>query len=116
MHAHDDDNAQIWVVIRVNQRGLQRGIRLARLRGGQALDDGLQHIGDAKTRLGRDFQCVRRVEPDHVLDLRFHAVNVCGGQIHLVEHGHNFMILVDRLIDIGQCLRFDALAGINHQK
>ena len=39
-----------------------------------------------------------------------------GGQVDLVEDRHDLEPGIDRLIDIGQGLGFDALAGIDHQQ
>ena len=56
------------------------------------------------------------VEPDHILDLLADALRLGGGQVDLVEHRHDLEPGVDRLIDVGQGLRLDALAGIDHQQ
>ena len=59
---------------------------------------------------------VRGVDADHVLDLLAHALGLGGRQVDLVEHRHDFEIGIDRLIDIGERLRFHALARIDHQQ
>ena len=58
----------------------------------------------------------RGVDADHVLDLLADAFGLGGGQVDLVEHRHDLETGIDRLIDIGQRLRLDALAGIDHQQ
>ena len=54
---------------------------------------------------------MRGVEPDHVLDLLLDAVGVGGGQVDLVEHRQDLEVVVERLVDVGERLRLDALAA-----
>ena len=56
------------------------------------------------------------VEADHVLDLLLHALRLGGGQVDLVEDRHDLVVVVDRLVDVGEGLRLDALAGVDHQE
>ena len=70
---------------------------------------------DADAGLGRGQHGVRGVEADHVLDLLPHPLGLGGGQVDLVEHRHDLVVVVDGLIDIGQGLGLDALAGVHHQ-
>ena len=56
------------------------------------------------------------VEPDHVLDLLAHPVGFRGGEIDLVEDRYDLMIVVERLIHIGERLRLHPLRGIDHQQ
>ena len=39
-----------------------------------------------------------------------------GGQVDLVEDGDDLVIVVERLVDVGERLRLHALAGIHHQQ
>ena len=39
-----------------------------------------------------------------------------AGQVDLVEDRHDLVVRLDRLIDIGQRLRLDALAGVDDQQ
>ncbi len=71
---------------------------------------------DADSGLGRDLDRIRGVEPDHILDLLAHPLRLGRRQVDLVEHRHDLVIVVDRLIDIGQRLRLDPLARIDHQQ
>ena len=41
---------------------------------------------------------------------------VVPDQVNFVEDWHNVMIGLDRLIDVGKCLRLDTLRAVNHQK
>ena len=113
--ADDDDDTQIGIVIAVDQHRLERRVAVAFGRG-QAIDDGLQHIGDAKPGLGRDQDGVAGIDADDILDLFGDPFGFGRGQVDLVQHRHDLMIGVDGLIDIGQRLRLDALAGIDHQQ
>ena len=118
-HAVDDakqhDDAEIGVVPAVDQQRLERrrGIALGRR---QAVHDRFQHFGDVLAGLRRDQNRVGGVEPDHVLDLLLHLVGLGGRQIDLVEHRHDLVVVVDRLVDVGERLRLDALAGVDHQQ
>jgi hypothetical protein len=80
------------------------------------MDDGLEHIGDSEPGLGADLERVRGIEPDHVLDLLLDAANLGGRQIHLVEHRHDLVVDVERVVDVGEGLRLDALRGVDHQE
>ncbi len=118
-HAVDDadqhDDAEIDVVPAIDQQRLQRRIAVA-LRRRQAGDDGFQHVGHAQAGLGRDHHGVGGVDADHVLDLLPYLLGLGRGQVDLVQHRHDFEIVVERLIDVGERLRLDALAGVDHQQ
>ena len=113
--AQQHDDAEIGIVPAVDEERLQRRVAVA-LGRGQAVDDRLQHIGHAEAGLGRDLDRVRGVEPDHVLDLLADAFGLRGRQIDLVEDGNDLVIVVDRLIDIGERLGLDPLARIDDEK
>ena len=119
-HAVDDadqhDDAEIGVVPAVDQHGLQRlgGVALARRR--QLVDDRLQHVGDAEAGLGRDQHGMAGVDADHLLDLLADALGLGGRQVDLVQHHDDLVVVVDRLVDVGQRLRLDALRGVDHQQ
>ena len=76
----------------------------------------LQHGVDVESRLGRDLDGARGVEADHVFDLLLDALRLGRRQVDLVEHWHDLVTGIDRLVDIGERLRLDPLAGIDHQK
>ena len=56
------------------------------------------------------------VEADDLLDLLPHPLGVGGGQVDLVDDRHDLVVVLDRLIDVGQRLRFDALGGVDHEQ
>ena len=106
--AHQHHDAQISVIPAIDQQGLE-GRGLVALGGRQAGDDGLQHQIDAQTRLGRNRHGLGGVDADDVLDLLLDALGFGGGQVDLVEHGHDVMARIDGVVDIGEGLRLDAL-------
>ena len=110
---HDD--AQVGVVPAVDEQRLERRRRIA-LGRRQPVHDRFQHLGDVLTGLRRDENRVGGVEPDHVLDLLLDLVGLGGRQIDLVEHRHDLVVVVDRLVDVGERLRLDALAGVDHEQ
>ena len=115
MMRSQNHNAEIGIIPAVNQQRLQRLVEVA-LGGGQARDNGFQHIGNAKPGLGRNQNGVGGINADHIFNLLADALRLGGGQIDLVEHGHDFKIVVDGLIDIGQRLRFHTLRSVHHQQ
>jgi hypothetical protein len=108
-------DAEIGVIPGIDQQRLERRIAIA-FRRRQALDDGLQHLGHADAGLGRDLQRARGVDADDVLDLLADAVGLGGRQIDLVEDGDDLVVDLDGLVDVGQRLGLDALAGVDHQQ
>ena len=66
--ADQDDDAEVGVIPAVDQHRLERRVAVA-LRGRQAGDDGLQHVGDADAGFGRDMRGFGGVDADDVLDL-----------------------------------------------
>ncbi len=113
--ANHDDDAEIGIIPAIDQQRLQ-GRRLIALRRRQTRDDRFQHILDAEAGLGRNQHGVRRIEADHILDLLLDALGLGRRQIDLVEHRHDLMAGIERMIDIGERLRLDALARIDDEQ
>src|SRR6185369_14909274 len=113
--AHQHDDAEIDVVPGVDEESLERGVAVAFGRR-QAGDDRLQHGLDVLSGLGRNLDGVRSIEPDHVFDLLFDLSRLGGRQVDLVEHRHDFVAGVERVVDVGERLRLDALRGVDHQE
>ena len=113
--AHQHHHAEIEIVPAVDQQRLEGRAAVA-LGRRQAGDDRLQHGLDVEPGLGRDQDGVGGVEPDHVLDLLPDLVGLGGRQIDLVEDRHDLVVVVERLVDVGEGLRFDALARVHHQQ
>ena len=57
-----------------------------------------------------------RVEADDLLDLLLHPFRVRGGQVDLVDHRHDLVVVLDRLVDVGERLRLDALGGVDDEQ
>ena len=113
--AHQHDHAEINVVPAVDQQRLQRGIAVA-FRRRQARDDRFQNFGDVQSGLGRNLNGVRCIETDDVLDLLLDLGRLGRRQVHFIEHRHDLVTIVDCLVDVRQCLRLDALTGIDHEE
>ena len=113
--AHQHDHAEIDVVPAVDQQRLQRGVAVA-FRRRQARDDRLQHLRHIQSSLRGNLDGVRCIEPDHVLDLLLDLGGLGRRQIDFIEHGHDLVAVVDRLVDVRQRLRFDALAGVDDKE
>ena len=58
----------------------------------------------------------RGVDADDVLDLLLGPLGLGAGQVDLVEHRDDLEPGVDRQVGVGQRLRLDALAGVDHQQ
>ena len=113
--AHQHDDAEIGIVPAIDQHRLQRlgGIALGRR---DAFDDGFKDFDNANAGFCAGQHGARCVEADDVLDLFLHLFRIGRRQIDLVDHRHDFMVVLDALIDVGQRLRFDALGCVHHQQ
>ena len=113
-HTDIDDNALVAVVDAVEDQRLQRGIRVA---GGSRNvgDDTLQHLIHIQAGLGRDAGRIQTGQADHVLHPLRHLVRVGAGQVDLIQDGHQFQIMLQRHIGVGQRLSFHTLRGIHHK-
>ncbi|MND79927.1 hypothetical protein D3C80_716870 [compost metagenome] len=56
------------------------------------------------------------IDADNFLDLFLDPIRFGRGKVDLVEDGDDLVIVVDRLIDVGQRLRFDALGGVDDEQ
>ena len=113
--AQEDDHSEIRIVPAVHQQRLERRIAIA-ARGRQPVNNAFQHFRYVLSSFRGNENRVRGVEPDHVLDLLLHLVGLGGREVDLVEHRHDFVIVIERLIDVGEGLRFDALRSVHHQQ
>src|SRR5262249_46628559 len=118
LHAVDDpeqhDHPEIGIVPAVHQECFERRRRIT-FRRRQAMHDRFEHFGYIVAGLGRDQDRIRGIEPDHVLDLLFDFFRLGRRQIDLVEHRYDLVVVIDRLINVGERLRLDALRGIDYQ-
>ena len=113
--AHQDHHAKIGVIPAIDQQGRERRVGVACGRR-QTVDQRVQHGLDAPPGLGGDFDRALRVDADDVLDLLLHAVRLGRGEVHLVEHGHDLVVAVHRLVGVGEGLRLDALGRVDHEQ
>src|SRR5262249_263067 len=114
-NSDEHDDPEIDVVPAVDQKRLQYR-RAITFRRRQARDDRFEHVGYALTGLGGDLDRVGRVDTDHIFDLLFDLGWLSRGQVDLVQNRHDLVIVLDRLINVGERLRFHALARVDHQQ
>ncbi|MCY1233873.1 hypothetical protein D9M72_464320 [compost metagenome] len=115
--AHENHDAEIGVVPAVDQQRLQgRRIAAVALRRRQLVDDRFEHVRNAEAGLRRNQHRVRSVDADHFLDLLLDAVRFGRRQVDLVEHGDELVVVVDRLVDVGERLGFNSLGGVDDQQ
>src|SRR5208282_6054680 len=108
------DDALVHVVPTVEDEradGLAAGFRR-----GYSRDNRLQDVVDAHAFLGAGENRFGGVEPDDFLDLLAGALDIGAGQIDLVDHRNNFQPVIEREINVGERLRLDPLARIDHQQ
>ena len=109
------DDAAEGVEHRVEDQRLQRRLVVA-FRGGDAVDDGFEHLLDALPRLARGEQNVFALAADQVDHLIGHLVDHRRVDVDLVEHGDDLQIVPDGQIEVRNRLRLNALRGVDHQQ
>ena len=98
----------------VEDESLDRGRGVA-LRGGDALDDRLEDLGNPGAVLGaREDHLLARDRQD-VLELLDDRVGIGRRKVDLVEHRDQRQVLAEREVDVGERLRFDALGRIDDE-
>ena len=88
------------------------------VRRGNALDHGFQHLVDADARSWRETSGAVLRRPDR-LRPRFRCLTPRGrgaGQVDLVDDRHDFKVVIQRHVDVGQRLRLHALRRVHHQQ
>jgi hypothetical protein len=108
------DDALVGVVMRIEDEGAQGRVILV-LRRRDALDDGFEDLVHVEAILGGDLEHVRRVDAQQGADILRHLVGARGGQVDLVDDGDDDQVGFERLVQVGEGLRFDALRGIHHE-
>ena len=71
---------------------------------------------DASAGFGRGLDGVFRFDPDDIFDLFGDPCAIGGGQVDFVQDRDDFVVGVKGVIDVGQCLRFDPLGGVDDQQ
>ena len=113
--AHENDNAAIGVEPRVEDEGLKGRIGIA-FGGGETMHDRFQHFVHSLACFGAHGDGVRSIQSDGLLDVFLGAENVGGRQVDLVDHRNDFQTVMDSQIGVGERLRLDALARVDHQQ
>ena len=112
--AHEDDDAAVVVVLTVENQRAQRRAAIA-LRGRDVLHNVLEHRVDIDAGFGRNLRRVLGRDADDLLDLVLDALRLGRGQVDLVDDRQDLQIVVEREIGVRECLRLDALAGVDDQ-
>ena len=94
---------------------LERRVAVA-LGGRDLRDDRLEHVLDADARLGAGEHRFAGVDADDVLDLGADLLGFGGGEVDLVDDGDDLVVVLDRLVDVGERLRLDPLRRVDHQQ
>ena len=108
LNAHADDDALVRVILGVENKCLQRRVRI-RIRCGQILDDLLEHFVYIDVALGRDQRCVGCVYSDIVFYLAADLFGARGRKVDLVYYGKHLEVGINGQIHISQCLRLYSL-------
>ena len=106
--AHEHDDAAVAVILAVEYERLQWGVRVA-LRGGDVVNDVVEHGLDVDALLGRDLRRVHGRDADDVLNLGLGALGVGGRQVDLVDDRQDLEIVLERQVGVGERLRLHAL-------
>ena len=114
--AHEDHHAEIGIVPAVDDHRACSGASRLPVGGGMRRDDGFEHFGDAEPRLRAGEDRVGGVDADDVFDLVADLFRLGGGEVDLVDHGHDLVVVLDRLVDVGERLRLDPLRGVDHEQ
>ena len=120
-HAHEDDDAEVGVVPGIDEAGGQRRVAVARGRR-DARDDRFEHVlhADAGLGAGEDRAAglpgARGLDADDLLDLLGDPLGLGRGEVYLVDNRQDFVIVLDRLVDIGERLRLHPLRRVDHQQ
>ena len=102
------------VVVGVEDKTTQRRFGIT-LRGRHSLDDGPQKFGHPFTGLGRNGEHFLGRNAEHALELFLAAIGVGRREIDLVKAGHDFEVVLEGLITVGESLGLNALRGVDQQ-
>ena len=109
------DHAAVLVELGVeDQRARRRGRVAARRR--DLLDERVEHLDDARPRLGADAQHPVGRLAQQLGDLRRDPLGLGAGQVDLVEAGDQLQPGVDREVGVRERLRLDALRGVDDEQ
>ena len=97
-----------------NQRPQRRG-GVPRRRG-YTLHNGLEQLVHPRAPPGGNEQGVFRVKAQVFFNLLFRTGHVGGLHVDLVDHRHNFKVVLQREVHVGQGLRLHPLRGVHQQQ
>ena len=109
------DNATEGVEHRVEDEGLEWRV-LITLGCGNTLNDSLEDILNALTRLTRCQENILILAADKVDNLILHLVSHRRLAVNLVEHGDNLEVLTKCEVEVRDCLCLNALCGIHNEE
>ena len=109
-----DHDAEIAVVLAVEDEGAQRRVGVAR-RGRDVTDHVLQHGGDVDAHLRGDLRRLVAGQADDVLDLLLDPGRVGGGEVDLVDDREDLKVVIHREIGVRQRLGLHALRRVHDQ-
>lgn len=110
-----DDDAAIGIVERVEDERLERVFEIA-VRGRNSLGDGFEDVFDAFARFGARSKGFEGIESQILVDLFVAHIDIGGGEIDFIDDGDECEVVFHCHIEIGDGLRFDALAGVDEKQ
>ena len=107
-------DALVRVVVAVEDERAQRrgGVRCGRR---DAVDDRLEHIGDAGAVLGTGQEHVLARDGEGLLELAHDHLGIGRWQVDLVDDRDDREVLRHRQVDVGEGLGLDPLAGVDDE-
>src|SRR5215510_10585341 len=109
-----DHHALIGVIEGVEDKGLQRRAGIAGRRR-DPRHDGLEHLRHARAVLGGDGEGLVAVQAEDVRDLGPGALDIGGGLVDLVDHGHDLESAVEGEVEVGEGLRLHPLSRVHDE-
>ena len=115
IHPQIKHHALIGIKLGIKDQRLKRLVHIAAGRR-DTFHDGFQDLVHAKAGLGTYKDGVRGIQADDVLNLFLHPFRICRRQIHLVDDGNNFQVVIEGQIHVSQGLGLNALSSIDDQQ
>ena len=114
-HLEVSDDAAELVENGVEDKGLERCGRVS-LGRRNPVHDCVKHRLHALPGTGRYPQNLLRFAAQKVAHLVLHQLRLGGVHVNLVEHRNNLQTVVYGLVQVGNCLRLNALGGVHNQQ
>ena len=113
--ADEDDDAEIGVVPAVDQQRLERRL-MSPLGAGRRWTMASSTVSMPRPVLAEISSASEASRPITSSICCLTRGDVGGGQVDLVEDRHDLVVGVERVVDVGEGLRLDALGGIDDQQ